>query len=61
MESVWVQAMHGVSTVGVLAILGITLNQHKIFVRMKDRLNVLWFHHCKSKDEPFTALENGNK
>ena len=45
---------------GVLTILGVVLKQHKVFVRMKDRLNTLWFHHCEEKKEPYIPLENGS-
>lgn len=47
---------------GLLAqfgVFGILLQQHKVFVRMKDRLNTLWFRHCQDTGDRFEPLDNG--
>lgn len=41
-----------VDSAGIFAILGIVLHQHKVFVRMKDRLNVLWRKHLTDAGRP---------
>jgi len=52
--------LHGVTTGGVLLLLGIALKQHKVWVRMKDRMNSLWRSYCKEHDEHYVPLENGH-
>ena len=42
-----------------IAVLGFVFTQHKIWVRMKDRLNVLWSNHCKDTGDEYMPLENG--
>lgn len=50
---------HGVSLAASLAVLGIILKQHKVWVRMKDRVNQLWYSHCKTTGDKYESLENG--
>jgi hypothetical protein len=52
--------LHGLTFGGIVMILAVSLRQHKIWTRMKDRLNTLWYHHCEAKGEPFVPLDNGN-
>jgi len=59
-ENVLTVTFHGITTGGVVLILGIMLKQHKIWTRMKDRLNILWRKHCKDTGDYFEPLENGN-
>jgi hypothetical protein len=59
-ESVFSQAIHAGSLASSVLILGILLNQHKVFIRMKDRLDVLWHKHQEEKGEPFIPLDNGH-
>lgn len=58
-EGGWATAFHGVSLAASVAMLGLLLNQHKIWVRMKDRLDELWRRHCKVTGDDFKPLENG--
>jgi len=50
---------HGIQIGLLVFLISLVLSQHKIWVRMKDRLNSLWYEHCKSKNEKFVSLENG--
>lgn len=51
---------HGLTFGGTVLILGILLNQHKVWVRMKDRLNTLWKKHCQQTGDDYVPLENGS-
>ena len=53
-------AFHGVTAGGILAILAILLKQHKVWVRMKDRMNSMWRAYCKEHDQDYVPLENGH-
>lgn len=59
MESIATQVAHWLTTVGVFSILGVVLKQHKIWVRLKDRVNTLWSDRCEKKNELYVPLENG--
>lgn len=50
---------HILQTVMTGTMLGFILRQHKIWTRMKDRLNTLWHHHCKVSGDEYSPLENG--
>lgn len=58
-EGVLATAFHGVSLGTSIVMLGLLLNQHKVWVRMKDRLNQLWRRHCNANGDEYTPLENG--
>lgn len=60
MESTFANVTHGLTLVGIFGIGGMLLREHKVFVRMKDRLNTLWYHHCVEKKEPYVSLDNGH-
>ena len=51
---------HGVQITVSLLILGILLKQHKVWIRIKDRVNTLWAKHCQETGDNFVPLENGN-
>lgn len=53
-------SLHVATLVGIFGVLGILLNQHKVWIRMKDRLNTLWKEHCKQTGEDFVRLDNGH-
>ena len=61
MESTFSQWTHGLSLATTVAILTILLNQHKIWVRLKDRVNDMWADYCASHDIPYTKIDgNGH-
>ncbi len=51
--------LHSLTLAGTVAILMLMLREHKIYIRIKDRLNTLWYHHCKEKGDPYTPIDNG--
>lgn len=51
--------VHGLTLGGIVLILGLLFKQHKIWTRMKDRLNQLWFHHCVKSGDKYEPIENG--
>jgi hypothetical protein len=60
METVASQIAHWMTFGMVTAILGFTLKQHKVWIRMKDRMNTLWHEHTKKTGEKYIPLENGH-
>jgi len=52
-------ALHGLSFTATLMVLGIIAREHKIWVRMRDRLNTLWWRHCQTTGDKYDPLENG--
>ncbi len=58
-ESVTSIAFHGLSFSTTLLILGIVLKQHKIWTRVKDRLDNLWADYCKAHNINYKPIENG--
>lgn len=61
MESFATQIAHWLTLTGVCTIIGMLVHQHKVWVRMKDRINTLWYHHCVTKSEPYVPLDNGRR
>lgn len=59
MESLPSEIAHYISAGGVLGIIGYILWYHKIWVRLKDRVNDLWYEYCVEKKIPYRSLENG--
>ena len=59
MESLPSEISHYISAGGVVTIIAYGLWYHKIWVRMKDRVNDLWADYCEKKRIPFRPLENG--
>jgi hypothetical protein len=53
-------SLHGLTLGGIVMILGMLLKQHKVWVRLKDRVNTLWRKHCKETGDDFVPLENGH-
>ena len=58
-EDILTQIERHVTLTAVLAVLGFTFAQHKIWVRMQDRLNAVWHEYCDRHNIPFEKLENG--
>lgn len=50
---------HHVSFAAILAILGYVVKEGKIYGRIKERMNSLWFDYCGQKQQLYTPLENG--
>lgn len=50
---------HHVSFGFIIAVCGIVLKNHRLFIRAKERLNDLWWDRCGLKQEPYTPVENG--
>jgi hypothetical protein len=40
-------------------VLIVLLDQHKVWVRLKDRVNSLWSDRCEEKGERYVPLDNG--
>lgn len=53
--------LHSLTLTGVFAVLTILLREHKVWVRMKDRINTLWHRHCKETGDAFVPLDNGRR
>jgi hypothetical protein len=53
--------LHGLTFGGIMLIAGILLHQHKVWTRMKDRLNDLWQEYCSEKKIPYVPLDNGSR
>ena len=64
METPFTTAIHIVQTIVSLPIAWLCikiLTQHKIWVRMKDRVNTLWASHCEKTGDRFISLDgNGH-
>jgi hypothetical protein len=58
-ESALTLTIHGVQLTATLTVLGLVFTQHKIWVRLKDRVNTLWGKHCEKTGDPYVPLENG--
>lgn len=59
--------IHGIQLAidgGILALgiryAGPLLRQYKIWSRMKERMNTLWWKHCKETGDRFETVENGH-
>jgi len=61
MESGITLTIHGLTLGGICAILLLLFNQHKIWVRMKDRVNELWREYCERHETVFISLDGNGK
>lgn len=43
----------------VIFIAGLVLREHKVYVRVKDRLNTLWHDRCRAKGDDYVPIDNG--
>jgi hypothetical protein len=59
MENGITLTLSGVQIGLTLAVLGVVLREHKVWVRLKDRVNTLWQRHCATTGDAFIPLENG--
>ncbi len=59
MDQILTHIFHGVSLTLTISILTILLREHKVWTRVKDRLNTLWSNHCKETGDEYVALDNG--
>lgn len=53
-------SIHVATFAGIATILGLLLREHKVWIRMKDRVNQLWRDRCHAKNDDYVPLENGN-
>jgi hypothetical protein len=65
-ESPLTISLHVATLVSLLTLIGLVLKlgspilrEYKIWSRMKDRVNMLWFDRCKAKEDEYVPLENG--
>ena len=59
MESVATQVAHWLTFGMVTTLVGFALKEHKVWVRLKDRMNTLWAQHCEKTGDKYIPLENG--
>jgi hypothetical protein len=52
-------SLHVGTFLGIFSILALLLKQHKIWTRIKDRLDQLWADYCEAHGIKFTRIENG--
>ena len=43
----------------ILAVCGVFLKNHKLVIKVKERLNDLWWDRCADLQEPYIPIENG--
>lgn len=58
-ETIASQIAHWLTLGMVATILGFTLKQHKVWVRLKDRVNTLWSDRCTQTGDRYFPLEDG--
>jgi len=51
--------LHAASFGGIIFIAGILLREHKVWIRIKDRINQLWKDRCDERGDNYVPLENG--
>jgi len=61
-EFSWIaQIEHHVSFAFIAAVCGLFLKNHKLIIKIKERLNSLWFNHCADTRLPYQPVENGTE
>jgi hypothetical protein len=59
MESSLTLIEHHATFAGMIFVITLLLRQHKVWTRVKDRLNTLWHDRCRAKGDDYVPLENG--
>lgn len=60
MNETWLTAIEHHITFGVvLAMAGKMLLEYKVYGRIKERVNELWFNYCGERQKLYTPVENG--
>lgn len=54
-------SIHGLTLAGIFGILAILFKQHKVWVRLKDRVDALWADYCRAHGIGYKAIENGKE
>jgi len=58
MQETWLTVLeHHVSFGAIMAILAIALKEYKVYGRIKERLNTLWYEHCGEKQILYSPLD----
>lgn len=60
MESPITLTIHSLTLGGIVFIAGLLMREHKVYVRVKDRLNTLWHDRCRIKGDDYVPLDNGH-
>lgn len=61
METTATLTIHSLTLGGIIAILGILAYQHKIYIRVIDRLDQVWADYCDNHKIKYTQIKNGSK
>jgi len=60
MPETWLtQIEHHVSFAIVLGLAGAALREYRVYGRIKERVNELWFNYCGERQKLYTPLDNG--
>ena len=57
METTW-HVFHFVNLAGIIGLLVFIFNQHKTIIKMKDRMNKVWFEYCKEHKIPYDSVDD---
>jgi len=50
---------HFANLSATLTVLGVLLREYKVYGRIKERVNELWFNYCGERQKLYTPVENG--
>lgn len=51
------EIIHSVSVLSNLGVLTLLVKEHKIWTRLKDRVNNMWFEYCQNHDIQFEKVD----
>lgn len=60
MVETWLsQLEHHFTAAVMLTVAGVVLKEYKVYGRIKERMNELWFNYCGERQKLYTPVENG--
>ena len=51
--------VHFANLGATLTVLGVVLREYKVYGRIKERMNELWFNYCGERQKLYSPVENG--
>jgi len=59
METWLTLAEHHISFAMIMGIVVVIAREYKVYGRIKERMNELWFNYCGERQKLYTPIENG--
>ena len=57
METAW-HIWHVINFTAIVSLIAFIFQQHKSIIKLKDRMNKMWFQYCKEHKIPYDSIDD---